>query len=233
MNPNSPCPILRIGVEVLFSGAFLQATRGKLPGGWSCSGDYPTHFAHPLRYLSFKRRIDGERSSYVYLLRTDPETLTVAGIVPGTDKTTISEQRALLDNFRACVLDLPKTRVYPVAAVHPENVAEFGPPPEVRKVLNHWRGLLNHGAGFHPFDPSDWQWLMVNLHLTRRSIAFDWLIDTFSLKHTIPERALDRLENRFVSSMELLRCYDDGLDFKRQADRKRSSVPLNDQPSTA
>jgi hypothetical protein len=235
---NTPLPILRIGVDIADTCHFLGATRGNLPGGWSCAGGWPAAFAHPLMYLHYRRQVAGERSFYLYLLRTDPDTLTVVGIVPGTGTTTIPEQRAVLDDFRSCVLDRPQTRRFPVVMVEPGKVAEFPdfpPPPEVQKVLDHWRGQFNNGAGFHPFDSTSWPYFLVNLHLTKRSISFDWLIDAFSLKHTIPERALLRLEERFYSSMELLRRHDEGLDYKREVQLKRSqagpTASINPQPS--
>lgn len=231
----TPLPILRIGVNLANTSAFLRAARAKLPGGWSCAGDWPTSFAYPLSYLRF-RRASGDVS--LYLLRTDPDTLSVVSVVPAIGTISAAERAAVLDDFRASVLDLPGLSQFPAVMVQPEKVAEFTPPPEVQKVLDHWAGLLNNGAGFHPFDATAWPYFIVNLHLTKRSISFDWLVDTFSLKHTIPEYAFLRLEDSFISSMELLRRHDEGLDYKREVELKRAGAPgdavmaINDQPST-
>src|SRR5688572_17182769 len=101
-------PILRIGIDIADTTRFLRAARGELRGGWSCAGEWPALFAYPLHYLHFRRRRDDDQPvSYVYLLRTDPDTLSVVGIVPGTGPSTSAERGALLDDFRSSVLDLP------------------------------------------------------------------------------------------------------------------------------
>ena len=227
----TPLPILRIGVDLINTSAFLRVAHPRLPGGWSCAGEWPTSFAYPLSYLRFHRD-HGDVS--LYLLRTDPDTLSVVSVVPGMGTISPAERAAVLDDFRASVLGLPGMSHFPAVMVQPEKVAEFPPPPEVQKVLDRLAGLLNNGAGFHPFDPTAWPYFIAALHLTKRSISFDWLIDAFSLKHTIPERAFLRLEDSFVSSMKLLRRYDEGLDYKREVELKRatsgSASSTNPQP---
>jgi len=223
--PHTPFPILRLGVDLADTASFLRAARASLPGGWSCAGEWPALFAYPLCYLHFRRRhAQDQPTSYVYLLRTDPDTLSVVGVVPDTGAITPGARHALLDDFRVSVLDSPPMRRFPISLVHPEPVAEFPPPPEVQKVLDRWSEFVNHGAGFHPFDATSWQDFLVALHLKKRSVTFDWLIDAFSLKHTIPERALERLEDRFYSSMELLRRHDEGLEYQREVALKRATA---------
>lgn len=240
MKTNIPYPILRVAVDLADTSTFLRAARAGLPGGWSCAGGWPASFAYPLAYLRFRRdRGDSEPTFNLYLLRTDPDTLSVVGIVPDTGAIESSERQAVLDDFRSSVLDLAETRRFPAVIVEPLFQSHDltlsepwrSPPPEVQKVLDHWSGLLNNGAGFHPFDQTDWQYFLVNLHLTKRSISFEWLIDAFALKHTIPECALLRLEEDFYSSMKLLDRHNEGLEFQQKVNLERSRA--NHQPPAA
>ena len=227
MNINPPFPILRIGVDISDTCRFLRATHGELHRGWSRRCDYPASYAPNTFYASYLRdRGADECIVHLHLPRTDPDTLTVVSVLPGTGTLTVSQHRALLDDFRSSVLDLPETRAFPVVMVEPPSPRPSGPmpPPEVLKVLKRWTRLFNNGAGFHPFDCFAWHYLIVGLHTTKRCIDFQWLNDWFRLKHLLPRDALTRLEEDLFSSLRLLGYYDEGLDYKRQVELKRSST---------
>ena len=243
----TPLPILRIGVNTTENSRFLRATHGELRRGWSRDCDYRAFFAPETFYAEYRRnRGDGGPIFRLYLLRTDPNTLSVVSVVPGTGTITIPEHCAVLDDFRSSVLAMPLTRHFPSAIVEPVpqsydlSLSEpwASPPPEVLKVMERWTLLVNNGAGFHPFDPFAWEHLIVALHMTRRSINFQWLVDWFRLNHLMPQAALGALENDFVSFLRLLRSHDEYLHLKREVELKRAGAPggavmaINDQPST-
>src|SRR5687767_6745456 len=144
-----PYPILRIAVDAADNSSFLRATQGTLRKGWSRNWDYPAFFTDQTCYACYRRDRGDDRPTFnLYLLRTDPQTLSVVSIVPNTGTLSLPEHRAVLHDFRFSVLDMFETRHFPVVVVEPAvpPAREFAPPPEVLKVLERWTPLVNNGA---------------------------------------------------------------------------------------
>ena len=231
MQPATLYPILRLGVDAADHSKFLRATQRNLRNGWRGAGDWPAFFAPQTRYVRYRQdRGAHERANTLYLLRTDPATLTVVSIRPNTGTLSLAERWAVLDDFRASVLHTPDTRSFPSVVVEPDSRPASLPPPKVQRLLDYWRGFLNNGAGFHPFDPSDWQDVLITLRLTGRCISFDWLINAFYLRFSMPANALVHLEEDFYSSMKLLERHDELRALKRKA--LQAGATCNDHPST-
>src|SRR5689334_8911857 len=94
-------PILRIGVDALDQPAFLRATLGRFRNGWSRDCDYPASFADQTYYACYRQdRGNGRPKFNLYVLRTDPNTLSVVSVVSSSGTLTIPEHRAVLDDFR-------------------------------------------------------------------------------------------------------------------------------------